>query len=136
TVDAPPGVAVTRIIYPEPTDFDQIGQAQPLAVFEHRFVTEAEVTLAASLPAGELRIPGRLRCQACDDRVCFAPMTERFEWTLTVLGENGAGAESAAPPPDAPAPPPQPPSSSGAEATEEEAVQDAAALERFTTLGT
>lgn len=89
SIDAPAGVTVRNLIYPVPTDFSQAGQAQPLAVFEHTFVAGAEVALAGSVPAGDLVIPGRLRYQACDDRVCFAPVTARFEWTLRVQPSNG-----------------------------------------------
>ena len=38
TVEAPAGVTVRHLIYPKPTDFEQAGQPQPLAVFEHEFV--------------------------------------------------------------------------------------------------
>jgi thioredoxin:protein disulfide reductase len=84
TVQAPPGVTVRNLIYPNPTDFEQAGQPQPLAVFEHEFVTGAEVAISKDAPHGELVIPGRLRYQACDDRLCFAPQTASFEWKLRV----------------------------------------------------
>ncbi len=75
TVEAPAGVTVRHLIYPTPSDFAQAGQPQPLAVFEHEFVTGAELAIAGDAPVGDLVIPGRLRYQACDDRVCFAPQT-------------------------------------------------------------
>ena len=84
TVEAPSGVTVGKLIYPNPTDFEQAGQPQPLAVFEHEFVTGAELAIAADAPPGELVIPGRLRYQACDDRLCFAPQTATFEWKIRV----------------------------------------------------
>ncbi|HTV01794.1 MAG TPA: thioredoxin family protein [Luteitalea sp.] len=89
SVDAPDGVRVDDLIYPEPTDFAQAGQPQPLAVFEHEFVAGATITVDAKARAGELIVPGRLRYQACDDRVCFAPQTASVEWRLTV-GKGGA----------------------------------------------
>src|SRR5690606_20939956 len=96
-----------------------------------------------------LVIPGRFRYQACDDKVCFQPRTERFEWRLRVApagttiarGEDAifrelsAGRRTAPPAaemipfPTAPAAP----------TTSSEALDDAAALERlegFTVLGT
>ncbi len=96
TVDAPEGVTVAHLLYPTPTDFVQEGQPQPLAVFEHEFVAGASLAIDASVPAGDLVVPGRLRYQACDDRVCFAPQTATVSWTLRVgpggtpLGENAA----------------------------------------------
>ena len=91
TVDAPAGVSVTHLRYPVPSDFEQEGQPQPLAVFEHEFVTGAEITIADDVPAGDLVIPGRLRYQACDDRVCFAPQTAQVSWTLRI-GPQGSAA--------------------------------------------
>ena len=37
TLDAPAGVSVAEIVFPPPTDLSQIGQSQPLAVFEQDF---------------------------------------------------------------------------------------------------
>jgi thiol:disulfide interchange protein len=85
TVEAPSGVTVRHLIYPKPSDFAQAGQPQPLAVFEHEFVTGAELAIASDAPTGDLVIPGRLRYQACDDRVCFAPQTATFEWRVRVV---------------------------------------------------
>ncbi len=90
TVEVPNGVALQHLVYPEPTDFEQEGQPQPLAVFEHEFVTGAELAIAADAAPGELVIPGRLRYQACDDRVCFAPQTATFEWKLRITPRGTA----------------------------------------------
>jgi thiol:disulfide interchange protein DsbD len=95
TVDAPTGVTVRHLIYPTPSDFEQEGQPQPLAVFEHEFVTGAEIVIAANAPHGDLAIPGRLRYQACDDRVCFAPQTATFEWKVRVRPAGTAATASA-----------------------------------------
>ncbi len=92
TIDAPAGITVRHLIYPTPSDFEQEGQPQPLAVFDHEFVAGAEIAIAADVPAGTLTIPGRLRYQACDDRICFAPQTAPVEWTLTVAPAGTATA--------------------------------------------
>jgi len=96
TIDAPAGISVAGLRYPEPSDFAQEGQPQPLAVFEHEFVTGAEIAVAAAAPVGEVVIPGRLRYQACDDRVCFAPQTAQVSWTIRVTPAGTAPAVSAA----------------------------------------
>lgn len=85
TIEPPPGVRVEQLVFPHPTDFVQEGQAQPLAVFEHEFVVGAELAIDASVPPGDLVIPARLRYQACDDKVCFAPTTAATGWTLRVV---------------------------------------------------
>jgi thiol:disulfide interchange protein len=35
-------------------------------------------------PTGVMEVPGRLRYQACDDRLCYAPVTADVRWTLTI----------------------------------------------------
>jgi thioredoxin:protein disulfide reductase len=85
TIDAPEGVTVTELVFPHPTDFTQEGQPQPLAVFERDFVLGAELAIAGSVPPGDLKIPARLRYQACNDKVCFRPITAATEWTLRVV---------------------------------------------------
>lgn len=97
TVEAPAGITVAHLRYPVPSDFEQEGQPQPLAVFEHEFVTGAEIVVAEDAASGELVIPGRLRYQACDDRVCFAPQTAQVSWTIRV----GAAGTTATPGPSA-----------------------------------
>lgn len=85
TIDAPVGVAVSEIVYPEATDLVQAGQKVPLAVFEQRFALGVKVALAASLPPGEIVVPARFRYQACDATTCFAPTREDVKWTLHVV---------------------------------------------------
>jgi thiol:disulfide interchange protein len=85
TVETPAGVRVTNLIYPEPSDFTLEGETTPLAVFDNEFVVGAELQLDASVVPGDLMVPGRLRYQACDDKVCFQPRTERFEWQVRVV---------------------------------------------------
>jgi thiol:disulfide interchange protein DsbD len=96
TVEPASGLKVTNLIYPHPKDFTLEGQSEALLVFENEFVVGAEIELAANVPPGELVIPGRFRYQACDDKVCFQPRTERFEWKVRVLPAGTA----AAPPPE------------------------------------
>lgn len=96
TLEAPEGVRVASLIYPHPTDFTLEGQDEPLAVFEHKFVVGAELELDSSVAAGELIIPGRLRYQACDDKVCFQPRTERVEWRVRVAPGKTIASKSTA----------------------------------------
>jgi hypothetical protein len=85
TIDAPPGVRVAHLVFPESKDFTLSGQAEPLAVFDHEFVAGAELEIAGSVPPGDLVIPARFRYQACNDRLCFAPVTATTGWTLRIV---------------------------------------------------
>jgi DsbC/DsbD-like thiol-disulfide interchange protein len=90
TIEAPAGVTVAEIVYPEPTDFAQAGQKEPLAVFEQRFVVGAQLTLDATVAVSDLVVPARFRYQACDASTCFAPAREEARWTLQVVASATA----------------------------------------------
>jgi thiol:disulfide interchange protein DsbD len=85
SIDAPSGVTVDEIVFPKATDLKQLGQEQPLAVFEQVFAIGAQVSVAASVPAGEISIPAKLRYQACDANLCYAPATADVAWTVPVV---------------------------------------------------
>jgi thiol:disulfide interchange protein DsbD len=83
-IDVPAGVSVDEIVWPPATDLKQVGQDQPLAVFEREFLIGVQLTLPPSLPSGALEVPGHLHYQACDANLCYAPATADFVWTLDV----------------------------------------------------
>lgn len=88
TVDAPAGVTVSEIVYPKAVDFRQEGQEQLLSVFDREFAIGVQVVVG---PGGAAAVvPARLRYQACNDVMCFAPATAEFSWTLTAAG-GGTG---------------------------------------------
>ena len=90
TVDAPTGITVKEVVFPQATEFAQIGQSQPLLVFEHEFAIGVQFDVAPAMAAGRIDVPGRLRYQACDDRLCYAPVTADVLWTLTVVASGAA----------------------------------------------
>ena len=92
TFDAPEGVTVREVVFPDALDFKQAGVDQPLAVFERVFAIGVQFDIASSANAGTIVVPGRLRYQACNDTVCFAPRTAAAEWTLRIVPAGAAGA--------------------------------------------
>jgi thiol:disulfide interchange protein len=98
TVEAPAGVRVESVIYPHPEDFTLEGEKVPLLVFGNEFVVGADIRVDAAIQPGELKIPGRFRYQACDDKMCFQPRTERFEWTVRIVPAGAAVARANTPP--------------------------------------
>jgi thioredoxin:protein disulfide reductase len=91
TVTPPEGVTVTEIVFPAPVDLKQFGIDQPLAVFERAFPIGVQLTLARSVPRGELVLPAHLSYQACNDTTCFAPKTSDTEWRLRIVAASAAG---------------------------------------------
>jgi len=87
TVDAPPGVVVDEVSYPAPTDFAQVGREEKLAVLGPEFTIDVRLSIPATTAAGTVKVPARLRYQACNDKVCFPPTTTLTEWTLDVRSQ-------------------------------------------------
>ncbi|MGE0705125.1 MAG: protein-disulfide reductase DsbD domain-containing protein, partial [Vicinamibacterales bacterium] len=83
--DPPPGVSVEEIVYPDSVDLTQAGVDQPLAVFEHEFVIGVRLAVSKNATPGPLAVPWRLRFQACDDTMCFAPATLSDTITINVV---------------------------------------------------
>ncbi len=84
TLTPPAGVTIGKIAYPPAIDFAQAGQAEPLAVYGHEFTVKVDLKLAADVKPGALTLPGKLRYQACDDKMCFPPTTVDTAWTIAV----------------------------------------------------
>ena len=148
-VDPPPGVKALEVVFPKAVDFTQQGSQQPLAVFEREFLIGARFQIDPGQPPGDLVVPGRLRYQACDDKVCFRPMTADVSWTIRVVpksdrtqGEHaGAFAQIAfgrgAPPPGLPPPSASSESSARRPSTPSTGADNGLArLDRFEILGT
>jgi thiol:disulfide interchange protein len=92
SVTPPPGVTFAEIVYPAPTDLRQQGAPEPLSVFEREFAIGIRLDVASDAAPGSLEVPGTLRYQACDEKVCYRPMTVPVLWTLNVVsGEAPAG---------------------------------------------
>jgi len=85
TFAPPAGVDVVEVVFPESTDFELPGYELPLAVFEGEVTIGIAFAIDASLPPGEIVVPGRLRYQACDDTMCFVPQTIDAAWRLEIV---------------------------------------------------
>ncbi|MGE3703910.1 MAG: thioredoxin family protein [Vicinamibacterales bacterium] len=90
TVTPPPGVTVTEIVYPTPTDLKQRGAEQPLSVFEKEFTIGVALAVDAGAALGEVAIPARLRYQACDETMCYIPTSAETSWSTTVVASGTA----------------------------------------------
>jgi thiol:disulfide interchange protein DsbD len=84
TVDAPAGVEVGEVTYPPPSELAQADRSEKLAVLGPDFTIDVRLSIAATAPAGTVKVPARLRYQACTDKVCFPPTTGVTEWTLEI----------------------------------------------------
>jgi thioredoxin:protein disulfide reductase len=91
-----PGVTFGRAIFP-PAPLKKLPVSDsPMAVFEGIVKITVDIIPASNLTAKEIVIRGRVRYQACDDRVCLPPVSELFSQTLPVKLQGPAQIE---PPP-------------------------------------
>ena len=113
-LDPPEGFTLEGVAFPEAILLDQVGVDEPLAVFEEEFTIGAALRVDASLAPGDYTVPGTLRYQACNDRMCFNPTNAPVQFALTVAPDSQpvatvradlfAGLEMADPGGDAPVP--------------------------------
>ena len=82
----PAGVSVIETVFPRADAFTLSGGSQTLDVFGAHFTVVVKVAIAQSVGAGDLRVGGRLRYQACNATSCFPPATETTQWTIHVNG--------------------------------------------------
>jgi len=85
TVTPLAGTTVGELVFPEAVDLKTAGYDQPLSVFAGSFVIGVVVHLDSSLKPGNLTLEGKLRYQACDERLCYPPRTLPVNWTLRVV---------------------------------------------------
>jgi thiol:disulfide interchange protein DsbD len=68
------GISVEFISYPDPLKKSfAFSQGKELAVYEGETVLKAHIKADKAAKIGVRNLPAKLRVQACDDRVCYAP---------------------------------------------------------------
>jgi hypothetical protein len=68
-------VTAAEIVYPKPENRKVDFFAGPLPVFSGRFELVTRFKVAAAVPPGLITVAGKLRYQACNDRMCLPPKT-------------------------------------------------------------
>ena len=89
-LDPPEGFTLEGVAFPEAILLEQVGVDEPLAVFEEEFTIGAALRVDASVAPGTYAVPGTLRYQACNDRMCFNPTNEPVEFAVTVASGDQA----------------------------------------------
>jgi DsbC/DsbD-like thiol-disulfide interchange protein len=79
------GVKVGKLAYPTSQDWYFEPLKEHVPVYQAPFRLEQAVTLGPSLKVGQkVTLTGVLNYQACDDVVCFNPVSVPVSWTVTV----------------------------------------------------
>ena len=90
TVEPPAGMAVEELVYPAASELKQVGLDAPLSVYEHDFVIGVRLKVAPTVAPGTVVISARVRYQACNDRVCFRPITAVEPWVVRIVAADAA----------------------------------------------
>jgi thioredoxin:protein disulfide reductase len=69
------GIAVEFMTYPDPLARKFSFSEQPLAVYEGETIVKARLKADKTAKPGKHNLSAKLRVQACDDKVCYAPGT-------------------------------------------------------------
>ena len=74
-LEVPPanGISVELITYPDAVKKTFAFAETPLAVYEGETVVKAKLKADQSAQTGKHNLSAKLRVQACDDKVCYAP---------------------------------------------------------------
>jgi hypothetical protein len=79
------GVTLGKLAYPKSQDWYFEPLKEHVPVYEAPFRLEQPITLGPSLKAGDrVTVTGTVTYQACDDVVCFNPVSAPVSWTVTV----------------------------------------------------
>ena len=78
------GISVDFINYPAGQTKKFTFADQPLAVYEGETDLKVRLSAAPSAQPGEHNLSAKLRVQACDDQVCYAPGTMDLTLPVTV----------------------------------------------------
>ena len=89
-LDAPAGVRVREVVYPEPALLRTQFSERELSVFENRFLIGVAIELDADAGVGERAIPVILKYHARTERVCFPPATKGAMLRLAVVSGTRA----------------------------------------------
>ena len=78
------GISVDFTTYPNGLTKKFSFAEKPLAVYEGETDLKVRLTAAKTAQVGEHNLSGKLRVQACDDQVCYAPGTMDLTLPVTV----------------------------------------------------
>lgn len=89
TLQAPDGVSIAAIDYPEAHEFEPKFQVEPLLVYSEQFTINVTFRVDTAVAPGDYTVPGVLNYQPCNDEVCSFP--GKVEVSIPVRVGAGGG---------------------------------------------
>jgi DsbC/DsbD-like thiol-disulfide interchange protein len=84
-IDAPDGARVTAVSYPRGAVRTLKFSKDPLALYEGRAILRFIVTFPAGFKTGVTELRARVRYQACNDEVCYPPVSREITMPIAVV---------------------------------------------------
>jgi cytochrome c biogenesis DsbD-like protein len=78
------GVRAGKLTYPASQDWYFEPTREHVPVYQSPFRLTQEVVIASTAKPGTLIVTGVLKYQACDDTICYNPVTAPVSWTIGV----------------------------------------------------
>lgn len=79
-----PGIDVSKARYPKGKPYRQQGTPVELSVYSGSFEVVVPLKSAPSAKPGPMRLSGKLRFQACNDKICFFPENVPLELNIQI----------------------------------------------------
>jgi hypothetical protein len=79
-----PGVRAGRLTYPASQDWYFEPTREHVPVYQSPFRLTQDVVVSPAAKPGVLIVTGVLTYQACDDTICYRPVSEPISWTVSV----------------------------------------------------
>jgi Thiol:disulfide interchange protein DsbD, N-terminal len=91
TLEGNPAIKPAAIQFPPPEkrEVKELGETQLVYSRPFRIIQAIAVATAPSVRPGPLTVKGAVKYQACDESICYAPITVPVTWTLTVKKPSG-----------------------------------------------
>ncbi len=70
---ASPGLSIGSPIYPEGKSYRLQGSPTELKTYDGQFVIRVPITLTGKMTSNSVVLTGKLKFQACNDKICFFP---------------------------------------------------------------
>lgn len=82
TWDTPSPIEIKAITYPKPEEMTLNGSQ--MVVYTGTIPIETQFVVAKDAPKGATNITGKLKYQACNDHMCFRPMTLDVKFSAVI----------------------------------------------------
>jgi len=91
TIDGNAAIKPVTIQFPKPEkrEVKELGETQLVYSKPFRIVQAITLATRPAPAAGPLTVKGAVKYQACDESICYAPITVPVTWTLTVKRPSG-----------------------------------------------